>query len=168
LPDWWQLRLGAGCRGDITQFSLVAAADFPGPQACVNMWQGTGTPPGANVADYTPTEPRGAASQARIRVTATLPSNEAVNLNATSTYYAARLILRHNKTVGDPSCAGCEAPACLVMNSILIRRLPDPDIYLQIPGPGDANWARWQGAGADCAAVPVRNRAWGQLKGLYR
>ena len=93
----------------------------------------------------------------------------AVNLDATSTYYAARLILKNNLTVGTPSCAGCDQAACLVMNSIRIAG-PTGDIaFLQLPGSNGANWALWQGGqGANCAAVPVRNRAWGQLKGLYR
>ena len=167
LPDWWQLS-GGGCRGDVTQFNLTAAADFPGLSACLNLWQGAPSAT-ALMQGYIPSEPRGADSQARIKVTGSVLSTEAVSVDGTSMYYAARIILSHNKTVGSPSCAGCGEAACLVMNSILIGRLPDPDIFLQMPGPGDANWARWQGgAGANCAAVPVRNRAWGQLKGLYR
>ena len=59
-----------------------------------------------------------------------------------------------------------------MLNSIIIGRQdgsPGGNFFLQTPGPGEANWARWQGGGgANCAAVPVRNRAWGQLKGLYR
>jgi hypothetical protein len=167
LPDWWQLTTG-GCRGDAAQFNLTASADFSGRTACANMWQGSPSAI-ANMQGYIPSEPRGQASQARIKVTGSVLSTEAVTLDATSMYYAARVILKNNKTVGDPSCLGCNDAACLVMNSILIGRIAGPDIVLQAPGPGDANWARWQGgAGADCAAVPVRNRAWGQLKGLYR
>jgi hypothetical protein len=87
-------------------------------------------------------------------------------------YYAARLTVRHTKTVGDMACSGCLDGACLVLNSILVGRLAGSsggDYTLQTAGSGDANWARWQGGGgANCAAVPVRNRAWGQLKGLYR
>jgi len=168
LPSWWQLSPGQ-CRGDITQFSLVAAADFPGRSACTNMWQGASTPAAANEPVFIPLEPRGAASQARIKVTAGVNPADAVNLDATSTYYAARVILKNNLTVGTPSCAGCDQAACLVMNSIRIAG-PTGDIaFLQLPGSSGSNWALWQGGqGANCAAVPVRNRAWGQLKGLYR
>ena len=167
LPDWWQLGPG-GCRGEVTQLNLIAAADFPGRSACLNMWQGAPSAT-AGMPVYIPSEPRGAASQARIKVTASVLAGDARSVDGSSMYYAARVILKHNKTVGSPSCVGCGEAACLVMNSILIGRLPGPDITLQIPGPSDANWALWQGgAGANCAAVPVRNRAWGQLKGLYR
>jgi hypothetical protein len=63
-------------------------------------------------------------------------------------------------------------PACLVLNSILVRRSPGAvggDSFVSTPGPGDANRATWQGTGADCSAVPVRRQStWGAVKSLYR
>lgn len=168
LPDWWHFEAG-GCREGL---NLLAAADFPDKIACTDMWQGAVTPALAMVQGYIPTEPRGAASTARIKVAVSVLPEDAVTVDATSSYYAARIIIKHAKSSGDPSCAGCDAGACLVLNSILIGRLPGApggDYVLQIPGGGAGNWAHWQGGGgANCAAVPVRNRAWGQLKGLYR
>lgn len=165
LPDWWRLDVG-GCR----QGNLMASANPAGKTACVDMWQGTGAI--AGVQGYIPSEPRGAASQARIKVAASVLPPEAVSVDGTSMYYAVRITLANNNTVGPGSCSGCGQPACLVLNSILVGRIPGSpggDYFLQIPGAGDANWARWQGgSGADCAAVPVRNRAWGQVKSLYR
>lgn len=165
LPDWWRLDVG-GCR----QGSVSAAVDFPGKTACLNMWQGT--PAIAGVQGYIPAEPRGALSQARIKVAASVLPQDALTLDGSSMYYAARIIINNARTVGTPSCAGCDQPACLVLNSILIGRLPGSpggNYFLQTPGAGDANWARWQGgAGANCAAVPVLNRTWGQIKSLYR
>lgn len=163
LPDWWRLQSG-GCR---SASDLSASADFSGKTACLDMW-GSATRT-AMVQGYIPTEPRGADSQARIKVTANVLPADAVSVDGANMYYAARIILKHANTVGGAACAGCDQAACLVLNSILIGRVPDPSIVLQMPGPGDGNWARWQGgAGADCAAVPVRNRAWGQLKSQYR
>ena len=171
LPDWWRLEPN-GCRWAINEFNIAAAASFPGRSACLNMWQGAATPAIAEVAGYIPSQPGGASSQARIKVTASVLPSDARTLDGASMYYAARIILSHNRTVGTPSCAGCEGSACLVLNSIIIGRLAGSaggDHFLQTPGPGEANWALWQGgSGANCAAVPVRNRAWGQLKGLYR
>ena len=165
LPDWWRLDAG-GCRGG----SLMAAPNPGSRTACVDMWQGTGAI--AGIQGYIPTEPRGADSQARIKVAASVLPPDAVSLDATSMYYGVRIILNNAKTVGLASCAGCTQPACLVLNSVLIGRIPGSpggDLFLQTPGPSGANWARWQGgSGADCAAVPVRNRAWGQVKSLYR
>lgn len=168
LPDWWRFDPG-GCR---LGTSLAAAASFPGRTACADMWQGAD--PAAIAAEpvYVPSEPFGAASQARIKVAVSVLPQAALSLNATDMYYAARLVLRYDRSTGSPWCPGCGEAACLVLNSILIGRVPGSpggDLFLQTPGPGGANWARWQGGdGADCAAVPVRNRAWGQLKGLYR
>lgn len=168
LPDWWRFDAG-GCRED---FNLLAAADFPDRTACLDMWQGAVTPAIAMVQGYIPTEPRGASNTARIKVAASVLPEDAVTVDGVSSYYAARIVIKHAKSVGDPVCAGCGAGACLVLNSILIGRLPGSpggDYFLQTPGAGAGNWAYWQGGGgANCAAVPVRNRAWGQLKGLYR
>jgi hypothetical protein len=165
LPDWWHVEPN-GCRWALNESNIAAAATFPG-SACVNMWQGAATPAIAEVAGYTPSQ---TASQVRIKVTASVLPADARTVNDTDMYYAARITLTNNRTVGSPSCAGCSGAACLVLNSILIGRLDgSPNFFLQTPGPSEANWARWQGGtGADCAAVPVRNRAWGQLKGLYR
>ena len=133
------------------------------------MWQDAATPAIAEVAGYIPSPPGG--NQARIKVTASVLPEDARAVDGTSMYYAARITLKNNRTVGTPSCAGCEGAACLVLNSIIIGRLAGStggNYFLQTPGPNGANWALWQGSGANCAAVPVRNRAWGQLKGLYR
>jgi hypothetical protein len=59
-----------------------------------------------------------------------------------------------------------------VLNSIEVERTagaPGGNILLQSPGPGNANWAQWNGGqGADCALVPVRKVTWGRVKGIYR
>lgn len=165
LPDWWRMDVG-GCRAG----NLNAFADPGGRSACLNMWQGTSAI--AGIQGFIPSEPRGAGSQARIKVAASVLPQDAVSVDGTSMYYAARIQLSNAGTVGTSSCGGCAQPACLVLNSILVGRVPGSpggDYFLQVPGAGDANWARWQGGvGADCAAVPVRNVAWGQVKSLYR
>ncbi|MBI1796085.1 MAG: hypothetical protein HYR74_03425 [Candidatus Eisenbacteria bacterium] len=162
LPDWWRFDTG-GCRPN----DLSVAADFSGMTSCSDMWGGA--PRTAMVQGYTPGEPRLGTNQARIKVTAWVLPQDAVTLDGTTMYYAVRVIVKNDLTTGSPSCVGCGSAACLVLNSIQIGRVSGGDIFLQVPGAGDANWARWQGGlGADCAAVPVRARAWGQLKSLYR
>lgn len=162
LPDWW--RLDGSCR---PATSLAASADFGGLTACTDMWGGAQR--FASVQGYTPSEPRGADSQARIKITSSVLPQDAVTLDGTSMYYAVRVVIKRDLTVGGQTCSGCEGAACLVLNSVLIGRVPgNPDYFLQTPGSADGNWARWQGPGANCAAVPVRARAWGQLKSQYR
>ena len=36
------------------------------------------------------------------------------------------------------------------------------------PVTAGSNIVTWQGVGADCNAVPVRNATWGAVKSLYR
>jgi hypothetical protein len=68
---------------------------------------------------------------------------------------------------------GCSTPACMVLNSVLIRRLPGSaveEVLLSDPEFAGANVVVWQpllGA-ADCASVPTRRNSWGAVKALYR
>jgi hypothetical protein len=65
-------------------------------------------------------------------------------------------------------CAGCNVPACFVLNSLevfsagqgRVRILETPDVR---------NWVTWQGGVSPCpGATPVRHSSWGQVKALYR
>jgi hypothetical protein len=161
VPDWWRFDV-AGCRAG----SLGAGFDFTSQSACADFLQGHAT----GALGYYPTEPRGGANQARIRAAASvLPAFGYAQLDASSMYYAARLTITNSNTA---VCAGCAGHACLVLNSVIVKRQPGTaggDMVLGEPGPGNANWATWQGGtGANCASVPARSVTWGQLKGLYR
>jgi hypothetical protein len=165
MPPWWQFAPDS-CRTG----ALQASFDFSVNTSCTEFWfnEAAGALQGYQVG-----QPRGSANQARIKVAgAVLPGFGYRALNATDMYYAAKIVVTNAQTTGAGSCGGCLAPACLVLNSIAVRRQPGApggDILVQIPGPGDANRATWQGgAGADCQAVPVRAATWGRIKSLYR
>ena len=165
LPDWWHCE-PLGCRpGALIQ----SGGDFTGLSACVDPWQGQAV---GGVQGYTVGPPdHPLPSQSRVKVVAAVPSNLAASLDAVSMYYAVKIVVSHTQTVLAGGCSGCLSAACLVLNSILIRRIPGAtggDEFLQTPGPANANWATWQGTGADCMAVPVRRATWGRLKSLYR
>ena len=162
LPDWWRFDV-VGCRAG----NLGAGFDFTSQSACVDFLQGHAT---GDLQGYYLTEPRGGASQARIRAAASvLPGFGYAQLDASSMYYGARLTITNVNTT---ACTGCAGPACLVLNSVIVKRQPGTaggDVILGEPGPGNANWATWQGgSGANCATVPARAVTWGRLKGLYR
>lgn len=165
MPSWWMFAPG-GCRaGD-----LRPTFDFRTLSACQDFLLGNAS---GGLQDYTVGQPRGGAGQARIRIAAALlPGFGYATLDATDMYYAAVLTIPNDFSTGISACPGCADPACLVLNSILVRRqpgVPGGDIYLTTPGPGDANFATWQGGvGADCNTVPVRAVTWGRVKGLYR
>lgn len=161
MPPWWELQ-PTGCRAN----ALVVSGDFQLDAWCVDPWTGGAS---AGLQGYLIGEPRGGANQARIKAVVGVPAVQARSLNATDMYYGVKLVIRNDKTAGTGACAGCLSPACLVLNSILVRRVSGGDVFLQTPGPGNANWATWQGGGgASCLLVPVRSRTWGQVKSLYR
>ena len=159
LPQWWRLDPNQ-CRSD------QAIADAVFTSGCTDPWSGAGV---AAVQGYLAGPPGRLASQARLLVAATVPSSDPVSLSPGITYSAPRVRIRSgNSTI----CAGCAGSACLVLNSIQLHRLPgaSPEsITLTVSTGETANWVAWQGgAGANCAAVPVRNRTWGAVKSLYR
>jgi hypothetical protein len=158
LPNWWRFDVG-GCM----ESQLLADADFTTEAACEDPWLGNA---GAVVQGYLPGEPRGGFNQARIKVVSVVPPESSVQLLGDRVYYAARLVFP-----GSFTCGGCQGAACLVLNSILVRRLPGQpggDVLVQTPAAGSGNWATWEEAGADCSAVPVVGHTWGQIKALYR
>ena len=159
LPPWWEFD-EKGCHRD----GLTASTVVPTGSACADPWGGLA----AQVVTYYPGEPRGGASQARIKIAvAVLPGNFR-RLEDSIVYHAARLRFRNERT---SLCTGCLQSGCLVLNSILIGRLPGApggDVLIQVPGPSGANRAsRWGGV-SQCDAVPIRSATWGQIKSLYR
>jgi len=163
LPDYWRLGPFPECRYDM----LTASVDFSTANECRDPGF-----TGAAMQGYIATQPRGLQSQARIKSVVFVPSPETRSVSNDTTYHAVRLVFSHDRTVNVNQCTGCAAPACLVLNSILVRRVAGAfggDQLLSAPGPGDANWAFWRGtAGADCTMVPVRAVTWGSVKSLYR
>jgi len=165
LPDWWRFD-AAGCRAG----ELRADFDFTSQSGCSDAFQGLA---GGGLLGYYPTEPRGGANQARILVAASRLSDYGyMRFDPEVMYYGARLTISNVGTVASPTCAGCSGSACLVLNSVLIQRQPGAaggDVFIGQPGPGDANFATWQGgSSAGCVAVPVRALTWGRVKSLYR
>jgi len=166
MPDWWMLA-SDGCRAGALQVSF----DFTTNPVCADFFLGNAS---GGLQGYYVREPRGGTNQARMKLAgAFLPAFGYASLNADDLYYGAKMSLLNVNTVSPgPVCPGCFGGACLVLNSILVRRQPGAaggDVYLTTPGPANANFATWQGGtGASCAAVPARSVTWGRLKSLYR
>ena len=170
VPEWWRFD-GGGCRYG----SLLADGSYDAMAPCEDLW-GAFDPSGT-VQSYTLNMPRGGDNQARIRVALGIVSAAGMTVTPGSRYLAARLTLDQLGTVdeGSGACAGCNAGVCLVLNSIILKRplrpagVPTADVLLQQPGPAAANWAIWQnGTTAECQAVPVKPRTWGEIKSFYR
>lgn len=161
LPPWWQLGAG-GCRDGL----LSANENFTSDTTCADPWKDTGV---AVVQDFQLHQPRGGTSQARIEAVVSIPAPNIARLDAGTTYYGVRLVISHEFSI---ACTGCQFPACIVLNSIWLRRVPGApggDLLLTVPGASDGNFARWQnGQQGDCQAVPVHRVTWGRLRSFYR
>ena len=159
LPPWWLM--APGCRAN------AWAADGTPSTSCLDAWNGLGT---GSFQGWLPGTPGGARNHARLLVAAGTLPDDAVTLLANTAYTACRVLLR---TVNSSTCGeGCETPACLVFNSLLIRRhhTPADEEFVVTGGEnGGSDRVTWKGGlGADCQAVPVRRTTWGAVKALYR
>jgi hypothetical protein len=71
--------------------------------------------------------------------------------------------------VGAGACGGCAGSVCLVIQMLNVTTpVLGNNMFLSGGTTPGSNMATWQGSGADCNLVPVRNRSWGEVKALYR
>jgi hypothetical protein len=159
LPEWWRMDPGQ-CRANGWSANTSLAG------SCADPWGGQGA---ASFQGWLPGTPGGSGRHGRLLVTAGVLPAQAVSLAALTAYTACRVILR---TINSTTCAGCSVPACLVLNSILLRRLPGSSVEEVLIGVAESpgvNFVAWQGgSGADCQSVPGRRSTWGAVKALYR
>jgi len=163
LPAWWQVGT-SGCRA----LALEASAGLQSTSECAGAWGPSGL---ALLQGFDVGQPRGGANQVRIRAVAAVVSDSARTWSAATPYAVLTLSLDSRFSSGTGACTGCIPGACLVLNSMLVKRLPGGtgDVFLSNPWMGDGNRVTWQGGGsADCEAVPIRRATWGQVKSLYR
>ena len=170
LAPWWQTRasLPAGCR----PASMAHSFDFTGgPANCYDYWQGGAN--GGSSANY----PTTAANRARLLMQAALPLGD-TRITAVpkgQEVYTFKLTFNNAKTVGLGACAGCNAEACIVLNSILVTQTPGtPGGNYVYSTPGTSSHAIWQAWTTSdpnhfCPQVtPAKNRTWGSIKAIYR
>lgn len=163
LPDWWQVQ-PSGCRAG----QIVAGTPTGTEGGCVDAWSSAGA---SVVQSILYPRPGGDARQLRLILGVGVPAGDAFALTAGETYLAGILAIHFARTVPPGECAGCTEPVCIVFNSAEIVRSPgapgeSPQPYVTA-SPEFGNQITW-GDGTACAAVPTRNRTWGQVKALYR
>ena len=161
LPDWWSMD------GTCRPVSWTASAGVTG--SCADAWNGANA--ASSVQGWLPGTPGSSAHHARLLVAAGVLASDFVTLNANTPYTLCRVTLDSRKTTVCPS--GCTTPACMVFNSVLIRRLPGSaveTVLVTAPEAAGANVVIWQplAGAADCASVPVRRSTWSAVKALYR
>jgi hypothetical protein len=173
LVAWWELRGTAAnaCRvvaATNAQALTIAAQDGA---SCPDIFAGSGS---MNIASYAVGV--NGPNKARVLSVNAVPSTSPVPLslvdNPSGTWGVARFTITNQKTLGTPSCAGCDIAACIVFNSCNITTVGNAFNRL-VSGPAQpgSDYATWQGGGGagNCpGATPTRNATWGKVKGLYR
>jgi len=161
LPDWWEIQGEGQCRDG----QLHVSGDYTQNSVCADPWHNLGE---GTTAYY----PQVSEGRMRILGTYAVRSDSARSLAADTFYYGLTIVIGNERTVFPAECAGCNKPACLVLNNIRLLRGPDSvpvEVTIDDPGAPGSNHVAWVGgAGADCSAVPVRASTWGRLKSLYR
>jgi len=164
LPEWWNYRF---CRsGSITVDSQAAAAtvcvDFMG--ACASDGDFTAILPGVPSANAERLE------FTRLRCP---PGSPAILLVSGVEYLGTVLSINFTRTLGSPSCTGCETPVCLTLTQLHVGPASGGVTLTNPAFPPDGNVVTWPGAGlgpggACQAATPTRRALWGSVKALYR
>ena len=162
LPDWWTFVTPGTCR---TTSLSIAAQDGTN---CPDMF---GLQASMNIAAYQLNKANGGTplGTARILCVNAVQTSLIVDLTAGQEYGIAKWTINNQKSVGTGACTGCTVPVCIVFNSANITTEGGvSDTKLTTPQNPGENMITWQGAGADCNAVPTRNTTWGAVKSLYR
>ena len=166
VPAWWEFASAvpgpAGCRvGSLS----IAAHDGT---ACIDWASGQAS---MNIAAYQLDRANGGVPPGTRRILCVNAVQEASaqNLTGGQEYAIARWRVNSAKTVGTGSCAGCTTPVCISFNSANITTLLNANNTRLVGpfAPGE-QLITFQGAGADCNAVPTKNTTWGAVKSLYR
>jgi hypothetical protein len=165
IPPWWDMGSG-GCRGGaITANGFGNAANT----ICTDWASGAAS---GGLAAYTGGDYHiNPANQPAVRLMvlgfAVAPVDSA-NLFSTQEYFAFNVRIGNASTIGTPSCAGCTAPACIVLNSINVVAGATQQQRLDTGTTAGSNFATWRGVGPSCQLVPTKRATWGAVKALYR
>lgn len=165
LPDWWKLRNQTGQLGQCRTGSISANADFSSNTGCTDVFAGNGS--GA-LASYKIDLAN--PNQVRTFAVFSLPSAMQGPLIPGQEYFASKWIINNLKTTGAGLCTGCDVPVCIVLNGVqVVQPAGTQGGNVMVTNEGTRRSITWQGGtGADCLAVPARNKTWGQVKALYR
>lgn len=181
LPAWWAVVPGT-CRGT----GLGSTPDPPaGSVNCVEWAPGLGALSGISPQ----LAPLGSNSY---RIPASVSAPASATLAGGLEYFAISLLVRHLKTVGTGSCAGCSTPVCIAFENITFEQAVFPVVYSAGADGEGSRFVSWQGSEPrdvqtscqvqpgdrlvctttfGCAAAAVtraRGSTWGQVKSLYR
>jgi hypothetical protein len=167
LPAWWDLKNVGACRQSSLHFNTV---EDPSDVVCVDWAAGASTGGiGSYNTEMGSIDPSLVSRHRLIKIALAVPLTGLMDLLADTEYFSCNLVIDHEKTVGTDACGGCAGSVCLVFRSIRVTTpTPTSDLILFSAATPGSNMVHWQGTGANCLLVPVRNQSWGQVKSLYR
>jgi hypothetical protein len=129
----------------------------------IGSYDQAGVPPVGNI------DPSLANRHRRLIIAVAVPLAGVQDLTANTEYFACNIVIDHQKTIGAGACGGCSGSVCLLLQKVKVNtRVPANDVTFFGGSTPGSDMAHWQGSGADCNLVPVKNRTWGQVKALYR
>lgn len=169
LPAWWDMKNVGTCRQNSLGINFTANAN---DVVCVDWAAGQSS---GGIGSYDDVlgsvNSSFQAQHRRIKIAVAVPLAALADIFANTEYFSCNLTINNQKTVGTGACAGCADPVCIVLNSVKITtNTPGGanDVTLSGGNAAGSDQVTWQGAGANCAAVPVKNATWSQVKSLYR
>jgi len=168
LPAWWAMSTmgngGTQCRSGLSANFTINGSYV----VCLDAWGGSGAGGVSAYANPIVALPgNGSATNiVTIDVAGAVPTGSEQALASGTEYFLANVLINNTKSTGTGSCAGCTDPACLSFTRLSVTQPTGTPLYYSTPGVNSL--VTWQGAGANCSAVPVRKSTWGSIKGMYR
>jgi hypothetical protein len=156
IPAWYQFGPG-GCREGSLGLGTVGAL-----AGCVNPYTGSNQAGGFVI------EPGSAPNRFRVRLDWVRDTPAPFQANTLNSLFVLQMTTASSFDEGFGMCAGCNVPACFVLNAAELFSLSEGRVA--IIEQGDLrNWATWQGGTGDCpGATASRSATWGAVKALYR
>ncbi len=155
LPEWWRFDLDFGCRDSAMTVSTDFAPDLLAQQ---DPWAGT-----SGVSASLEFIPGWNNNEGLARVNILLVPDEPVVAQGGVLYYACRI--QFTNTGDGTDCAGCDLPACFVLNSLTVFESENsPGLWTV----GGSTYATWHEAPLCPFIVPVEATTWGAVKSQYR
>jgi len=155
LPAWWKVIEAGSCRST----SLSVTVDVSAETECSDPWLGQGSGFLVMYRGEIPT------------IIAAAPKEAQQTISAGVTYAAFRLTINHARSNGPAACEGCEKPACISIDRMLLTTANKKDVELTegLPGMGGAaNVAKWQGGTPECGAGAAKPSTWSELKRRFK
>lgn len=160
VPDYWKMQAGE-CNAGAGIGTVNPGATAP----CVTTNIFDGAYSGGGYAQSYPT-----ASRIRFRVDWATGAPVPPSLTVGLLYPAFKMQFDPDNGV-NVGCAGCDVPACLVLNQVEVFGFATGEDYV-ITTQDVKQFITWQGGavgGQGCPAeTPAQNKTWGSVKALYR